>query len=44
VRVVTIDKTGLLQIEGTTVVEVDKNRQSLNLSDILGRLLNAFWP
>jgi hypothetical protein len=44
VRVVTHDKTGLLQIKGYNVVEADKNRQSLNRSDIVGRPLNVFWP
>ena len=32
VRVVAVDKTGLLQIKGTKVVDVDKNKQSLNFS------------
>ena len=32
VRVVAVDKSGLLQIKGTKVVDVDKNKQSLNLT------------
>jgi flagellar L-ring protein FlgH len=32
VRVVAIDKTGLLQIKGNKVVDVDKNKQTLNLA------------
>ena len=32
VRVVAVDKTGLLQIKGTKLVDVDKNKQSLNLT------------
>jgi flagellar L-ring protein precursor FlgH len=32
VRVVSVDKTGLLQIKGTKMVDVDKNKQSLNFS------------
>ena len=32
VRVVTHDKTGLLQIKGTKTVDVDKNKQALNFS------------
>ena len=32
VRVVAVDKTGLLQIKGNKVVDVDKNKQTLNLS------------
>src|ERR1041385_1391090 len=32
VRVVAVDKTGLLQIKGTKTVDVDKNKQTLNLS------------
>jgi flagellar L-ring protein FlgH len=32
VRVVTVDKTGLLQVKGTKVVDVDKNKQSLNFT------------
>ena len=32
VRVVGVDKTGLLQIKGAKVVDVDKNKQTLNLT------------
>lgn len=32
VRVIAVDKTGLLQIKGSKVVDVDKNKQSLNFS------------
>ena len=32
VRVIAVDKTGLLQIKGTKVVDVDKNKQSLNFT------------
>ncbi len=32
VRVVAVDKTGLLQVKGSKTVDVDKNKQSLNLS------------
>lgn len=32
VRVVAVDKTGLLQIKGNKVVDVDKNKQTLNLA------------
>jgi flagellar L-ring protein precursor FlgH len=32
VRVVAVDKTGLLQIKGTKLVDVDKNKQTLNFS------------
>lgn len=32
VRVVSIDKTGLLQIKGMKMVDVDKNKQALNLT------------
>src|SRR6185503_16441451 len=32
VRVVGVDKNGLLQIKGTKLVDVDKNRQQLNLA------------
>jgi flagellar L-ring protein precursor FlgH len=32
VRVIAVDKTGLLQIKGNKVVDVDKNKQTLNLS------------
>ena len=32
VRVVTVDKTGLMQIKGSKVVDVDKNKQTLNLT------------
>lgn len=32
VRVVAVDKTGLMQIKGTKVVDVDKNKQTLNLT------------
>ncbi len=32
VRVVAVDKTGLLQIKGSKVVDVDKNKQSLNFA------------
>jgi flagellar L-ring protein precursor FlgH len=32
VRVVAVDKSGLLQIKGTKMVDVDKNKQQLNLS------------
>ena len=32
VRVVSVDKTGLLQIKGSKVVDVDKNKQQLNLT------------
>lgn len=32
VRVVSVDKNGLLQIKGTKVVDVDKNKQALNLT------------
>jgi flagellar L-ring protein precursor FlgH len=32
VRVVAVDKTGQLQIKGTKVVDVDKNKQTLNLT------------
>jgi flagellar L-ring protein precursor FlgH len=32
VRVVAVDKTGLLQIKGAKVVDVDKNKQTLNLA------------
>lgn len=32
VRVVGIDKTGLLQIKGNKIVDVDKNKQTLNLA------------
>jgi flagellar L-ring protein precursor FlgH len=32
VRVVAVDKTGLLQIKGTKMVDVDKNKQELNLT------------
>ena len=32
VRVVSVDKNGLLQIKGSKVVDVDKNKQSLNLT------------
>ena len=31
-RVVAVDKSGLLQIKGTKVVDVDKNKQSLNIT------------
>jgi len=32
VRVVSVDKTGLMQIKGMKVVDVDKNKQTLNLT------------
>jgi flagellar L-ring protein FlgH len=32
VRVVAVDKNGLLQIKGTKLVDVDKNRQTLNFT------------
>jgi flagellar L-ring protein precursor FlgH len=32
VRVIAVDKTGLLQIKGTKVVDVDKNKQSLSFT------------
>jgi flagellar L-ring protein precursor FlgH len=32
VRVVAVDKTGLLQVKGTKLVDVDKNKQTLNLA------------
>ena len=32
VRVVAIDKSGLMQVKGTKLVDVDKNKQQLNLS------------
>jgi flagellar L-ring protein precursor FlgH len=32
VRVVAVDKTGLLQIKGNKIVDVDKNKQTLNLA------------
>jgi flagellar L-ring protein precursor FlgH len=32
VRVIAVDKTGLLQIKGTKLVDVDKNKQSLSFS------------
>ena len=32
VRVVAVDKTGLMQIKGSKVVDVDKNKQTLNLT------------
>lgn len=32
VRVVAVDKTGLLQVKGTKLVDVDKNKQSLTFS------------
>jgi flagellar L-ring protein FlgH len=32
VRVVAVDKTGLLQVKGLKVVDVDKNKQTLNLA------------
>lgn len=32
VRVVAVDKTGLMQVKGAKMVDVDKNRQSLNLT------------
>jgi flagellar L-ring protein precursor FlgH len=32
VRVVAVDKTGLLQIKGAKAVDVDKNKQTLNLT------------
>ena len=32
VRVVSVDKTGLMQIKGSKVVDVDKNKQTLNLT------------
>jgi flagellar L-ring protein precursor FlgH len=32
VRVIAVDKTGLLQIKGTKMVDVDKNKQSLNFT------------
>jgi flagellar L-ring protein FlgH len=32
VRVVAVDKSGLLQIKGSKLVDVDKNRQQLNLT------------
>lgn len=32
VRVIAVDKTGLLQIKGNKVVDVDKNKQTLNLA------------
>jgi flagellar L-ring protein precursor FlgH len=32
VRVVAVDKSGLMQIKGTKLVDVDKNKQQLNLS------------
>jgi flagellar L-ring protein precursor FlgH len=32
VRVVAVDKAGLMQIKGTKVVDVDKNKQTLNLT------------
>src|SRR5207302_4561954 len=31
VRVVAVDKTGLLQVKGAKAVDVDKNKQTLNL-------------
>jgi flagellar L-ring protein FlgH len=32
VRVIAVDKTGLLQVKGLKVVDVDKNKQKLNLT------------
>jgi flagellar L-ring protein FlgH len=32
VRVMSVDKTGLMQIKGSKVVDVDKNKQTLNLT------------
>jgi flagellar L-ring protein FlgH len=32
VRVVAVDKNGLLQVKGTKLVDVDKNKQALNLT------------
>jgi len=32
VRVVSVDKTGLLQVKGLKIVDVDKNKQTLNLT------------
>jgi flagellar L-ring protein FlgH len=32
VRVIAVDKTGLLQVKGLKVVDVDKNKQTLNLA------------
>lgn len=32
VRVIAVDKTGLLQVKGTKAVDVDKNKQTLNLT------------
>jgi len=32
VRVVAVDKTGLIQVKGSKTVDVDKNKQSLNFS------------
>jgi flagellar L-ring protein precursor FlgH len=32
VRVVAIDKTGQVQVKGTKVVDVDKNKQTLNFT------------
>ena len=35
VRVVAVDKTGLLQVKGLKVVDVDKNKQTLNLTGFI---------
>jgi flagellar L-ring protein precursor FlgH len=35
VRVVAVDKTGLLQVKGMKIVDVDKNKQTLNLTGFI---------